>query len=157
EQPAQNDQSPARISDLIAGARQQAELARKSEDRASRIAAARAVLGGQWPNWGSSGRESPLQTSVGMPASQDTSAWPAELLDRYEITGEAHRGGQSVVYAAVQKSTGRRIAIKIMREGPLARREDALRFEREVQILAQLDHANIVGIIDSGVSRGLFY
>src|SRR5262249_54861220 len=90
-------------------------------------------------------------------AAQDLGHWPAELLERYTITSEAHRGGQGAVYAAIQKSTGRRVAIKIMREGPLGRREDALRFEREVQILGQLNHPNIVGILDSGVSRGLFY
>src|SRR5205085_4328586 len=88
---------------------------------------------------------------------RDTPALPSELLERYTITGEVHRGGQGIVYSAIQKSTGRRVAIKVMMQGPFARREEALRFEREVQILGQLDHPNIVGILDSGVSRGLFY
>jgi tetratricopeptide (TPR) repeat protein len=61
-----------------------------------------------------------------------------------------HRGGQGVVYEALQRSTRRRVAVKVMREGPFAGPADRARFEREVQILAQLSHPHIVTIHDSG-------
>lgn len=111
-------------------------------DRSDRIAAARASLANA--DWRSSG----------LP---DFDALPKELLEHYQMTGQVYRGGQGLVCVAVQNSTGRRVAIKIMRDGPFSSREDCLRFEREARILAQLDHPNIVGIIDSGLSRGLFY
>lgn len=76
---------------------------------------------------------------------------------------EIHRGGQGVVYQAIQKATKRKVAVKVMREGPFAGPRDRARFEREVEILAQMNHPNIVSIIDSGqapassISGGAFY
>src|SRR5688572_29150939 len=78
-------------------------------------------------------------------------------LPGYELERESHRGGQGVVYRALQRSTGRRVAIKVMKEGPFAGADDKFRFDREVRILAQLDHPSIVAIHDSGVSGGCFY
>jgi len=68
------------------------------------------------------------------------------------VIGPIHCGGQGVVYQAVQESTGRTVAIKVMREGVFAGPTEKLRFEREIQILARLKHPNIVTIHDSGVS-----
>ncbi len=75
----------------------------------------------------------------------------------YEITREIHRGGQGVVYQAIQKATKRKVAIKVMREGPFAGKRDKARFEREVRILGQLRHPNIVTVHDSGTTAGCFY
>lgn len=75
----------------------------------------------------------------------------------YTIVRELHRGGQGVVYLARQEGTGRQVAIKLMREGALARANDRIRFEREIQVLAQLHNPNIVTIHDSGVAGGCGY
>jgi len=75
-----------------------------------------------------------------------------EGLPGYSIVGEIHRGGQGVVYQAVQESTGRTVAIKVMLSGAFAGPSEKLRFEREVQILARLKHPNIVTIHDSGIA-----
>ncbi len=82
---------------------------------------------------------------------------PADSFAGYEITGEIHRGGQGVVYEALQKSTQRKVAIKAMKEGPFGRPGDRTRFEREVQILGQLKHPHIVTIHDSGSAPSGFY
>lgn len=74
----------------------------------------------------------------------------APVIPGYDSLREIHRGGQGVVYAALQRSTGRKVAIKVMREGWLARPADRARFDREVRILARLRHPNIVAIHDSG-------
>lgn len=78
-------------------------------------------------------------------------------LPGYEIVREVHRGGQGVVYRAIQQSTRRTVAVKVLREGPFAGDMDRLRFEREVSILAQLDHRGIVGILDRGHAAGVHF
>lgn len=75
----------------------------------------------------------------------------------YQLLREIHRGGQGVVYLAVQEATRRKVAIKIMREGPFAGEHDRARFEREVQVLAQLRDPHIVTVHDSGSSDGCYY
>ncbi len=75
----------------------------------------------------------------------------------YTLVRELHRGGQGVIYLAIQHSTKRRVAIKVMHEGPFAGARDKARFEREVEILASLNHPNIVAVHDSGEAAGHFY
>ncbi len=82
---------------------------------------------------------------------------PAGSFAGYEILRELHRGGQGVVYQALQKSTKRKVALKVMKEGPFATPAEQARFEREVQILGQLNHPNIVAIHDSGQAGGCHY
>jgi serine/threonine protein kinase len=62
----------------------------------------------------------------------------------YTIHREVRRGGQGVVYEATQQATGRRIAIKVIRDGSLAGGSELTRFRREIAILAQFTHPNIV-------------
>ena len=75
----------------------------------------------------------------------------------YVISREIHRGGQGIVYQAVHKGTKRKVAVKVMLEGVLASVRERTRFEREVEILAQLDHPSIVNVHDSGSVEGRFY
>ncbi|MFO0972006.1 MAG: serine/threonine-protein kinase [Phycisphaerae bacterium] len=94
-------------------------------------------------------------------AARGVGAPPVDAIPGYAIESEIHRGGQGVVYLATQHSTRRKVAIKVLREGPFAGVADEARFEREVRVLAQLQHPNIVSIHDSGRTRGgaggLFY
>ncbi|MCA9244923.1 MAG: protein kinase, partial [Phycisphaerales bacterium] len=79
------------------------------------------------------------------------------LIQGYELHEEIHRGGQGVVYRATQISTKRRVALKVLLEGPFASQSARLRFEREIELAASLQHPNIVTILDSGVSAGRYY
>lgn len=74
-----------------------------------------------------------------------------DAIPGYEIVREVHRGGQGVVYQAIQKSTQRKVAIKVIHGGALAGERERARLEREVRILAGLDHPGIVKVHDSGV------
>ena len=72
----------------------------------------------------------------------------------YEILRFVARGGMGVVYEAVQLSTGRRVALKLV--NPVCA-EDAVireRFAREVRSLAALKHPNIVPVYDAGDWHG---
>ncbi|MFQ5413764.1 MAG: tetratricopeptide repeat protein [Phycisphaerae bacterium] len=85
------------------------------------------------------------------------SAGATDSFPNYTVTHEIHRGGQGVVYQAIHNVTKRKVAIKVMREGPFAGPHDRARFDREVQILAKLNHPHIVAIHDSGVAAGCHY
>jgi len=84
-------------------------------------------------------------------------ALPHDALPGYRILREIHRGGQGVVYRAVRLATGRDVAVKVMRDGPFGGPRDISRFEREVRVLAQLSHPNIVGIHDRGSAAGCHF
>ncbi len=93
-------------------------------------------------------------SGVGSDAGSWASMPPPDSFPGYELTREVHRGGQGVVYQAMQKATKRKVAIKVLREGPFAGDRDRARFEREVQILARLNHPGIVAIHESGSAAG---
>ncbi len=99
-------------------------------------------------------REAEEERRSGVPVSDSDPGLPPDSFPGYELTREVHRGGQGVVYQAVQKATRRKVAIKVLREGPFAGARDRARFEREVQILAGLNHPGIVAIHDSGSAAG---
>ncbi|MBK9118701.1 MAG: tetratricopeptide repeat protein [Phycisphaerales bacterium] len=82
---------------------------------------------------------------------------PSESFPGYVILGEIHRGGQGVVYQAIQESTRRKVAIKVLRDGPLAEATELARFDREVAVLALLRHPHIVTIHDRGQFAGRRY
>ncbi|MAO20793.1 MAG: hypothetical protein CMJ35_11960 [Phycisphaerae bacterium] len=71
----------------------------------------------------------------------------------YELSHEIHRGGQGIVFAATQVSTGRQVAVKVLLHGVLASQKQRMRFEREVDYAARINHPNVVAIIDRGTTR----
>ena len=75
------------------------------------------------------------------------------LGDRYEIGEVIGRGGMAEVHEARDVRLGRRVAIKILRPD-LARDPDfQVRFRREAQSAAALNHPNIVAVYDTGEDR----
>jgi serine/threonine protein kinase len=72
--------------------------------------------------------------------------------DGYEILDEIHRGGQGVVYRAVQIATKRIVAVKMILHGTFASARQRHRFEREAELIASLRHPNIVAVFDSGTT-----
>ncbi|MCA9166178.1 MAG: serine/threonine protein kinase, partial [Planctomycetales bacterium] len=75
----------------------------------------------------------------------------------YELLRELHRGGQGVVYLAIQASTKREVALKVMLEGPFAGIASKRRFEREIELIGKLRHPGIVAVFDSGIAHGQHY
>lgn len=76
-----------------------------------------------------------------------------DMFPGYEIKREIHRGGQGVVYLANQLTTKRRVAIKVMHGGATIGTTGKARFDREVQLLGQLNHPNVVKLHDSGMTN----
>ena len=78
-------------------------------------------------------------------------------VEGYRITGRLGEGGMGVVWRAVQLSTKRQVALKLLSTGRFASQKARERFEREVELAARLEHPGIARVYDSGLHRGAYY
>lgn len=72
----------------------------------------------------------------------------------YEILCELGRGGMGVVFKARNILLNRQVAIKTMLTGLYSTPAERLRFYREAQAFAAIDHPNIVRLFEFGDFRG---
>jgi eukaryotic-like serine/threonine-protein kinase len=79
-----------------------------------------------------------------------------ELAGRYTITRELGRGGMATVFLATDVKHGRDVAIKVLHP-ELSASIGGERFEREIRLVANLQHPNVLGLYDSGAANGLLY
>lgn len=79
------------------------------------------------------------------------------MIEGYQIIKMLPQGGQAVVYKAVHTATKTNVAIKVLLPTLLASERARYYFEREAELIASLDHPNIVGIRDSGIIHGQYY
>jgi len=77
-------------------------------------------------------------------------------IEGYEIIGRLGEGGMGVVWQAVQLSTKREVALKLLPAGQFGSAKAQRRFEREVELTARLEHPNIARVYDSGLRRGVY-
>jgi len=68
---------------------------------------------------------------------------PPPAVQGYEVTGLLGRGGMGTVWRALQQSTRREVALKVLHLGPAVSGRALARFEREVELAARLQHAHI--------------
>jgi len=86
----------------------------------------------------------------------DTQRLKAGLADRYLIGRRIGVGGMAVVYLAQDLRHDRKVAIKVLRP-EVSGSVGAQRFLREIRIVAQLQHPNILTLHDSGEVGGWLY
>jgi serine/threonine protein kinase len=80
-----------------------------------------------------------------------------QSLGGYQLEEEIGRGSMGMVYRGKQIALGREVAIKVL---PRAMAKDSsyvARFIREAQIIAGLNHPNIIQIYDAGQQGSLLY
>ncbi|MEJ2085519.1 MAG: serine/threonine-protein kinase, partial [Acidobacteriota bacterium] len=73
-------------------------------------------------------------------------------LSHFNVTDKLGEGGMGEVYRARDTKLGRDVAIKVLPESVSNDPERMARFEREAQVLASLNHANIAAIY--GIEEG---
>lgn len=79
-----------------------------------------------------------------------------KLAERYELLGELGRGGMGVVHRARDPLLNREVAVKVVASSDLTPDAEE-RFQREAQIVAQMDHPGIVPIHDLGRHEGSLF
>jgi len=126
------------VSDCADCARQVAEIRRRA-DLAHRIHCA-----------GAASDEPCEETSPS--ASGPAAAPPVGAFAGYTIVRELSRGGQGIVYQAVERATKRKVAIKVLLEGADASPAARKRFEREIELVARLKHPHVLSVLHSGVT-----
>jgi WD40 repeat protein/DNA-binding SARP family transcriptional activator len=82
---------------------------------------------------------------------------PHERLRGYELVEKVGEGGFGVVYRAWQPQLAREVAIKAIRPALANDPEFIRRFEAEAQLVARLEHANIVPLYDYWREPGAAY
>jgi serine/threonine protein kinase len=75
-------------------------------------------------------------------------------IDEDQVIGE---GGMGILYRARQHSLGRPVAVKVIRDVFTASPEFVQRFRQEAELLAQVNHPNVVQVFGTGTGGRLFY
>ena len=75
----------------------------------------------------------------------------------FELLEEIGRGGMGIVFKARQKRANRVVALKLLRHDTLDGEEQARRFRNEAELVAQLDHPNVVPLYEVGEQAGHVY
>ncbi len=78
------------------------------------------------------------------------------LSDRYLVERELGGGGMARVFVAEERALGRRVALKVL-PGKASEGLNTERFQREIQVVAQLQHPLIVPVLSAGDAGGMLY
>ena len=78
-------------------------------------------------------------------------------LGDFEIIREIGRGGMGIVFEAVQRSLGRRVALKVLPKAALLDPKQLQRFSREAHIAAKLHHSHLVSLHGVGEHDGYHF
>lgn len=76
-----------------------------------------------------------------------------EIFAGYVVERRLGRGGMGSVYLARHPRLPRRVALKLLSANLHADPEMLARFEREAELVARLDHPNIVAVYDRGIEE----
>jgi len=71
-------------------------------------------------------------------------------LGNYHIVEEIGRGGMATVYKAMDLDSGQEVAIKVLSPYVAQEPKFKARFDQEIQVLRDLQHPNIVPVLDNG-------
>jgi serine/threonine-protein kinase len=80
-----------------------------------------------------------------------------QLVPQYTTLREIGRGAMGVVYLAQHVVSGRKVALKLIAPESAAARSAIDRFLREMSVISQLKHPNIVEFYEQGIARGRFW
>ena len=80
-----------------------------------------------------------------------------EIIPGYRLEEVLGRGGMGVVYRAIDETSGRPVAVKVLAPEHAGDLEFRRRFEREARITASLEHPNVLPVYAFGEHEGIAY
>ncbi len=98
-------------------------------------------------------KESPI-ASTAMLFSGDPETRRKPLLRDYELVRELSINGLSALYLTTQRSSGRQLVLKVLRQIPQSGHSSAAfdYFLQEYELIAEINHPNVIQIFDLGIS-----
>ncbi|MCS7016293.1 MAG: serine/threonine-protein kinase [Gemmatales bacterium] len=78
-------------------------------------------------------------------------------LGQYRILDRLGQGAMGTVFKAVHTGMGRIVALKVLKLSNLRDKQQLLQFEREIRVLAQMQHPNIIMAYDANRGRGVHF
>lgn len=92
------------------------------------------------------------------PAAREAPAHRApEQLGQYQLLEKLGQGGMGSVYRALHVRLKRIVAVKLISPQRLADEQALQRFQREMEAVGRLDHANVIRASDAGEVNGIHF
>ncbi len=82
---------------------------------------------------------------------------PGSSFAGYRIESLAGRGGMGIVYRATQVALGRPVALKLLAVNYAADPDFRVRFKREWETAAAIDHPNVIPLYEAGEFEGQLF
>ncbi len=101
------------------------------------------------------GEENTLLINRAQSADQGYEHFLGQVINGYRVTRKLGVGGMGAVFEATQVKLNRKVAIKVLQPSSFGDARAVLRFEREAQTLAQLDHPAVIPVFDMFEAHGM--
>ncbi len=88
---------------------------------------------------------------------EKTKLIPGVIIGDYKLENQIGRGGMGEVWCAMQISTQKRVALKILHNMEKHDPREIKQFKNEMKLLQKINHPNIVRFVGSGKCEGLNY
>ncbi|PHQ36551.1 serine/threonine-protein kinase [Rhodopirellula bahusiensis] len=82
---------------------------------------------------------------------------PPQHIGKYQVIRTLGAGGMGEVYLAEDTTSGQRVALKLLQHQASKKPRMRRRFERESNVIQDLQHDHIVPLLDAGVEQGMQY